>query len=298
MEELIFDYQNQVSNQDLMVKYNLSNYSLIKLLKKYGVYKKFNAIRVSKTIEDYIVNNYFIKSNKELSQELNICEGTLTSIAKKYNMIKGSGWKYNPYVENLNLNSSEFYYYLGWIASDGNVSKDLLRIKLSITDEEIVNKFQELFPYLNIHKYNYNKKKPIYSLTVSSNFLCNHLVSLGIIPNKTISLEVSNNIMNNHFVRGFFEGDGHFRNHNISKYGYKRYEAGFVTASEKFCNQLISYLSSNNIICKVSKEKHYFRIRISGKSNLKNFIDFIYEDCGKWYLKRKKQIADQLFSDE
>lgn len=296
MEQLFNDYKNQVPNTVLMSKYNLSNYSLIKILKAEGIYSKCNSLKYSQEKIDYIKNNYFQMSNKEIAFNLNISEDWLSQTAIKLNLLKGSGWKFNCDIEDLDFNSKEFYYFLGWIASDGNINKKLLNIKLGITDKDIIDNFKTIFINSSVYVQQYDYKKTMYNLSINSKYLCKVIFDLGITPNKSYTLKVNETILNSHFIRGFFEGDGHIRNTMNGK--YKRYEAGIVTASENFCNQLVNHLSNNNINTVVAKENSFYRIRISGKENLKNFTDYIYRDCDKWYLKRKKQITDQLFSDE
>ena len=61
---------------------------------------------------------------------------------------------------------------------------------------------------------------------------------------------------------------------------------------------LFEYLIKLGVKAKLVQEKTYFRLRIEGKENLETFYNHIYENCGIWYLNRKKQILDQLFSNE
>jgi hypothetical protein len=91
----------------------------------------------------------------------------------------------------------------------------------------------------------------------------------GITPHKSLTLNVSEDILTNTFIRGVFEGDGHIRNTLTSK-GYKRFEAGFVTGSERFALQIEKFLIKNDIKCYLYQEnKNTYRIRVSEKENLK-----------------------------
>lgn len=159
MKELFNDYKNQVPNTVLMSKYNLSNYSLIKILKKEGIYSKCNSLKYSKEKINYIKDNYFKMSNKEIASNLNISEDWLSQTAIKLNLFKGKGWKFNSDIDNLDLNSKEFYYFLGWIASDGNINKKLLNIKLGITDKDIIDNFKSIFTNSSVYVQHYDYKK-------------------------------------------------------------------------------------------------------------------------------------------
>lgn len=296
--QLLEDYRNQMSNPDLQTKYDISWRKLREILVENGVFRKCNSLRTSDSKIEYIKENYFKESNLDLAKKLNLSEDWIRVLAKREGLPKkGSGWKYNPYIENLDKNSPEFYYFLGWMAADGSISKNFQQVSLKITDKEILDKFMIIFPTAKLY---YNPKevgKDMHHLCICSTTLALYLKDLGITPNKSKTLNVLDDLWNNHFVRGFFEGDGHVRKtfpHNK----YKRYSAGFVGASEKFMFKLQTYLEKNGISCKLIQEKNYFRLRIEGKDNLKNFYNHIYNNCENWYLERKKQILDQLFSNE
>lgn len=297
-DQIIRDYLNRTQIQILQKKYNLSYTKLIKLLKSKNVYKKNFTLSYSEEKISFILENYMQIPNKEIANKLKINEDHLREIAKKLNLPKkGKGWHPSSNVDKIDFKSNEFYYFLGWLASDGNVSKDFRSIKLGITDKEIVEKFKTFFNVGEIYKNNYNNKKDLYIYCICSIKLALQLNEWGITPNKTYTLSIENNLWNSHFLRGFFEGDGHVRN-TLNSNRTKRYEAGFTTASSIFALELISYLGSQDILAVLSQEKNTYRIRVSGKENLKKLYKLLYKDCNNWFLKRKKQVLDLLFSNE
>lgn len=298
LPELLEDYKNKVYTKDLQIKYNLSYTKLIKILKENKVYKKNNSLSYPDEIPEFIKNNYMTMSNKDIAKELNINEDWLRVTAKNLGLLlKGSGWKYSPEIDNIDFNAKEFSYFLGWLATDGNISKDFRNIKLAITDKEIIDRFIKYFKTGSIYLQTSKRKKTLYSYCIFSNELGKKLNLLGITPNKSRTLSIKKELWNSHFLRGVFEGDGHVRN-TLSSKGTKRYEAGFSSESKSFTEQLECYLKENNVKCVVVKEKNVYRVRISGKDNLRIFYKLLYTDCGNWYLKRKKQILDLLFSNE
>lgn len=298
LSQLIKDYKNKIPTKDLQIKYNLSWKKLTDILKKENVYKKHNSLIISNIKLDYIKKNYMLFSNNQIAKHLNINENWLREIAKKLNLpVKGSGWKRNIHIENLDYSTNEFQYFLGWIAADGSISKNLHNISLSITDKEISERFLKVFPTASIYHKKYGYKKDQYIFHLCSKKLAIYLGTLGLIPNKTKKLHITSSLWNSHFVRGFFEGDGHVRKTKENS-KYVRYSIGFVCASEKFIYSLKKYLDSKNINSKVKKENTYFRLNIEGKIMVNKFYKLIYKNCGIWYLNRKKQILDQLFSNE
>lgn len=298
--KIVKDYLTKMYIKDIQKKYNISYEKLRKILEEEHVYKKFNSLTYSEEILNFIKENYLTTSNKEIAKHLNINEDYLREIALKLNLPKkGSGWKYNENLEKIDLDSNIFHYYLGWLASDGNISKDYRTVKLSITDKEIVDKFQEFFKTGSIYIENKDKPlKPLYIFCISSKSFAKKLSEKGIIPNKSLCLKVKEEIITPEFIRGVFEGDGHVRS-TLNSSGKKRFEAGFVTGSYDFALQIKSFLDKNNINSIFYKEDvNTYRVRISGKENLKLFYEILYRNCGNWFLTRKKQILDLLFSNE
>lgn len=296
-EQLLQDYKSKMKTKDIMLKYNISWNKMTRILKQHDVYKKNNSLTYSDEIIDYIKQNYNQIANIDIARHLNISEDWLSVVAKKLNLpIKGSGWKFNSFIKNLDYNSNEFQYFLGWIASDGNISKTLYTVSLSITDNEVIEKFTKLFPTANLYMHNYNHRKTMYQLNIGSKELATRINAMGITPNKSYTLSFPIEKWTSHFLRGFFEGDGHVRTTNPGA-RYTRYEAGFVSASEVFMEQLCLFLSNNGIKTHTAKEKNCYRVRIAGKENLFVFYNLIYKDCNDWFLKRKKQIFDLLYSN-
>lgn len=298
LTNLLEDYYSKLSTVDLQSKYDLSWKKLTKILKENNVYLKNNSLFYSVETEKFIKDNYFIMGNKEIASKIDISEDGVRVSAKRMGLpLKGKGWKYNSSVANLDTNTNEFFYFLGWMAADGNISKNFQSIKLSITDREILERFKIIFPTAKIYHIPKEKQKDMYCFYIGSTQLGQYLNSLGITPNKSKTLDVSDNLWSSHFVRGFFEGDGHVRKTKLES-KYTRYSIGFVCGSEIFIYRLSKFFSDNNILVKIVKENTFFRLNIEGKEKVKLFYSLIYKDCDKWYLSRKKQILDQLFSNE
>ena len=114
---------------------------------------------------------------------------------------------------------------------------------ISIKDESIIDLFYNYFE--GSKKYIVNKTNGImYNLVICNKLFIEYLVSIGLTPNKSKTIEMKNFIFNSHFVRGVFDGDGCVRNPNIFP---NRLEAKFTTGSILFKNQMVKYLNDNNI---------------------------------------------------
>lgn len=298
LQELVKDYLNHMSHVDIQSKYKINYRNLLKLLKEQGIFKRCLSTMYSPDKMKFIKENYLIMSNNDIAKIIGVQSDGIRLAARRLQLPKkGSGWKYNPELEKLDKTTNEFYYFLGWMASDGNVSKNLQNISLKICDEEIVNRFLLMFPTAKKYITPYSYKKTSYCFMIGSMEFSRFLITKGITPHKSRTLDVTEDCWNEHFVRGFFEGDGHVRQ-NFPHNRYTRYSAGFCCASEKFIKDLSKYLECKGIINKVVQEKTYFRLRIEGKECLKIFYHLLYDNSNQWFLLRKKQILDQLFSNE
>lgn len=116
-------------------------------------------------------------------------------------------------IENFfeNIDSEEKAYFLGLLYADGYVNENLGMVDLTLhhQDKQILDDFVTyLYP---------NNDRPLklirnkyYRLVINSKKLVSDLKTHGCIQKKTFKIvfpEISNNLLN-HFIRGYFDGDG------------------------------------------------------------------------------------------
>ena len=185
------------SNSYIIDYYNKDRHTISNHVNKIGLPTK-------KSIKKEIVNKKREDYNKRIKQKENY-----------YNNID-----YNFFN---NINTKEKAYYLGLIASDGNVYKRdngqcLLSITLQKEDEYILNNFYNI---LNINR-TCNKINKYCNLQISSKVIFDDLSKYGIIPNKTWNMHLKNipkKFMPS-FLLGYFDGDGsitHSKHGTITK---------------------------------------------------------------------------------
>lgn len=98
-------------------------------------------------------------------------------------------------------------YWAGWLASDGNVYRNQISLKLCAKDAEQVEKFAA---YVGLDHTLKGKgwRKASFSSATTAMFLAIHF---NIVPKKTFTLKPPERLSSElcrHFIRGFFEGDG------------------------------------------------------------------------------------------
>lgn len=271
------------------------------------------------------MNKYLFLTKELLSQEYQKLK-TLSAISCKYNIplstIKyyskklniqtdkpGAKCKYSV-NENIFSEDSEIGFYVaGFIAADGCITHDkrsdtsLLRIGLSRKDKQHLLTIKDAINFSGpIIDYEIFDKK--YQTT---NFVSNLQVScskkiikdlennFNIITNKTLTYQFPSNLLNhkfvNHFIRGYFDGDGCFsidkRNNAIifELLGTKLFLNSVKNILEKECNlyQFLNVLPFKNI----------FRLRYSAEQSVTNIVKFLYKEA-TIYLPRKLDIVNHL----
>ncbi|XLP24534.1 LAGLIDADG family homing endonuclease [Bacillus toyonensis] len=176
-------------------------------------------------------------------------------------------------------------YILGFIAADGVIQKENQCVSISQKESYIL---EDIKKELNTNQPLYqNKKTGVHMLNINSRIIKDDLMNIhGIMPCKSFNIEfpfVPEEYLH-HFVRGYFDGDGHVNSH--------KYFVSFVGGSYNFMNSFKGILENNKFqLSFVDKEKQY-RIYLSGKENVNKFSKWIYKDKGL-YLERKYNIFQQ-----
>lgn len=183
--------------------------------------------------------------------------------------------------------NSKSTYVLGWMYSDGNVSVDRgnFSLHLNMKDAGILEKIKRA---LQSNQVIYKYKKSV-ALKVHSCNLVRDLVELGCFPRKSKKIRFPFKMpkkYESHFVRGYFDGDGsiHFNSPNVIKIS--------LVGNHKFITDLRSKIFSNVKIPppKISTSNSIgsvWRIEYYG-NNARKFCNWIYKNCGKLYLGRKR----------
>lgn len=188
------------------------------------------------------------------------------------------------FEQKIANNTSDFDYFIGIFASDGNVYKNMVRIS-GIADENI--EFLEhwcnfLDNKVKIHRRLRASKKDYYSEVCFKNQDIADLLSTkyGITPNKTFTIALP--YINWHIVRGLFDGDGCLVKDKRSN----SWKFEIVSASTTLAEQLYTFLVSEGLSAHLYENKNLYKISVIRKSNLKTIFQNLYKNCS-YFLKRK-----------
>ena len=195
-------------------------------------------------------------------------------------------------------------YILGFLIADGcivyetkpsgHISKRI-RFHNTVDDSEAIKCIRdEICPNRElkpIHCISNKRKKDQYQLKWVSNYMVEVLENkYGIKQRKTYDSSFSFPMqylpteLFRHFLRGFFDGDGHVDYNGIQ----------FVFTSENFMNQIISWFKNFNYkVYKIKgKTVDYSKVVIFLDSKGKECIRHFLYDSASIYLSRKKRIFD------
>lgn len=247
----------------LFAKYETGNYTAADLSKEYPISN--NAINALLRR-----HGYEAKSQSELQRKYDIDE-TFFDV----------------------IDTEEKAYFLGILYADGynNTDRNSVALSLKEGDKSILIKLNSLLqpnkPLQYVH-IKYKNSSDQYRLVIANKHISKKLVELGCDKAKTFKIifpteeQVPINLIN-HFVRGYFDGDGCVQPRQCN-----------ITSTEKFCFSLKDILSQKGINCTIDtrfpeRNNNIRTLHISGRKQLLKFLDWIYENSTV-YLDRKHEI--------
>ena len=208
-----------------------------------------------------------------------------------------------PFKRKNNFNQDYFNvidtedkaYFLGLLFADGNVYMKRNRVQITLANEDsyILDKFNQC---INSSAKLYLDRKIYSKLILDSKPLCQALIKLGCVERKSLTLDfpseeqVPKHLLH-HFIRGYFDGDGHI---SKDKKLVKPYYHINITSSESFIKTLRSILISKDIdlagVYKRYKDKEVSAYTMYVKSkSVEAFTNYIYKDA-TIFLERKHKV--------
>lgn len=194
-------------------------------------------------------------------------------------------------------------YLLGFFAADGNMNNTRynLRIKLTEQDSEIIDLYKfyispeaytrhlSNFDFINRGQVRHTKNS--IECNIASTTIWNDIFNLGYRPNKTyleqhIPINIPNNLLN-HFIRGYFDGDGSFsaciaepnrKNREINK--KLRTYFSICAKRTEILEDIQRVFQNNNINTKIypCRRDDMYVLATASKKECKKVFDYLYQD--------------------
>jgi intein/homing endonuclease len=217
---------------------------------------------------------------------------------------KGSGrkriYKCNDYFLKQ-IDSEEKAYFLGFMMADGCITgKNTISIILDKKDESHLLKIRNLLSSSNPIKHfksRFSEKHRFtdkVKLSIESDILFLSLEENGCTKRKTNTLKFPKlrSDLENHFIRGYFDGDG-----SVYKTGKNTLGFSFLGTLE-FISEIHKRMSFSK--AKIQKEKrsakNVYYVNYGGHNCAKLFYDYLYNNA-TIFLERKKIIFDKYFNE-
>jgi len=203
-----------LTNKEMAKILNCHDSTITNWRNKLGL--NFDKLHDFSKYNQYIIDNYYLKTSKKLAEEIGCSKSYVISIWNKYcNKDKITRRYYSNFSYFKSIDNPNKAYILGFLYSDGCVYKrknheGLWQITVHKKDIDILEKIKNEIESENpIHI-----KEKTATLSIVSDEMYEDLIKIGIIENKTYNSDLNiifNNIPKNYwkdFIHGFFDGDG------------------------------------------------------------------------------------------
>lgn len=234
--------------------------------------------------DDMIIEMY--KSGmpyKEMVPIIGLSNRAIYNVIAKHNVpvnreqSSGQPRKHKVNKDFFKVWSHEMAWVLGLFVTDGTVSGKAHSISFAQKDErllKVVAKYMEAEYVISP----IGKTRTVPILVINSREIKNDLANLGIVSNKSLTVpfpRVPDEFLGS-FIRGVIDGDGH-----VAPNGYTM---NVTTASIDFAQGLLEVFKSMDLTSFI-REVHgiatntFYRVCVSGKLDLLNLSDFIYQNA-------------------
>jgi hypothetical protein len=177
---------------------------------------------------------------------------------------------------------------LGFIFSDGCLWRNGKTFCLSQKEFEILYKIRMLleceYKIAKTNTKRCEKVFPCYRLTIISKEIYKDLLSFGLTPNKSKTIQYPKNIIyHSHFIRGYFDGDGsvgiYTHRNSYGLYSYKKVQfcSGSKVFLEDLCGHLPSKIRQYGFIRLCSNHSCY-SLCFNSQRVIQDIIEFMYSE--------------------
>jgi hypothetical protein len=199
--------------------------------------------------------------------------------------------------------SNEMAYLLGFFCADGHLAthKNSFIIQIHKKDQYILENFMKFMNYGG-RIYDYEKTSTV-SLHITSKVITKDLMDFGLTRHKSQELRWIEQIPEeyiSHFIRGYFDGDGHVGLTQAHNPNDKKLRISIVGTQNfleriKFEFEKITKTSNGHL----RDEETYFTLFYTGTNITRSFLDWIYKDSTEeTRLKRKYDIYSNYINKE
>jgi len=202
------------------------------------------------------------------------------------------------------IDTQEKAYILGFLYADGNICKNIMQICLHKKDLEILNFIKDQLK--SNHKI--VNDRGYVRFRIGNEELVKDLFKLGLVKRKTFTLKFpEENILPkkfiNHFIRGYFDGDGCIKKGFDKRYSYATWGFELISCKD-FLEKIneILHIECGIKLANLHKEKrrsnpiYYLRHGGTAINTIQKIYNFLYKDS-LFSMSRKKNKFISILKD-
>jgi len=250
--------------------------------------------------KDELQAMYATMTQEELSKKTGFCTRQISRYLKKWGIAKRARGRSCPW-HALDIDDEFTNYFGGFLYADGSFHKTShtgysLKLLLHPKDEDIIEVF--LSKLDGAKKYSITNKKTgqqVVGIIIHGIALADKLLKFGVTPDKRYEWtqpQITDSMLP-HFLRGWYDGDGHIGNKpimtltNINEETiryfeemicYLGYSGSGVKKDHKGSGYSRIYITKNNTIGKLGKNRDVWRHSITGRSNCRQIYHLLKGD--------------------
>jgi len=240
------------------------------------------AEKINFSIDDInnIINKHTINNIdcRKIGALYNVSEYTIREILKKHNItIINRQFKKKYSVNELffsDVNSINSFF-IGLMASDGNINKNLNSFSISQSGDNGLKLIDTICKWINFNGVTYHNNtthKIAHNITVTSKKMVKNLIEHNITPNKSSTYSYNNKALFNEFLQGYVEGDGCVGIYK--KNGIEYYYISFF-GNENFKESIIDLLPIKPTCYRINEK--YFEMKFFGRKGIE-FSNWLWKN--------------------
>lgn len=202
------------------------------------------------------------------------------------------------------INNEQKAYWLGFLAGDGAITENKIRLRLASKDADHLGKFKKAISWMG--KDYYSKRDGATEVVFRSSKMVSDLARYYVTPRKTFSVRFPSILkhLEPHFIRGVFDADGCVNkalrvSRGKSGQIYLFYAGEFnIEGNKEFISEIQSHLvklglSVNSINY---PGKKIYRVRYGGINQLRTIYKYLYRNA-TIFLERKKELFENILTN-
>lgn len=308
-QQIISDYKNEINIDTIMEKYDTDEHYIRTILKENEIdrwyYQQFSDELYQRIIKLHLDGLL----HKDISYRLLVSHQGINNTLDRNNIPRMSISQRNQHIKRNshyfdNIDTQNKAYTLGMIFADGNnfctPGKNALTIVLQEEDKSVLERIRQEIEYDAPLKFcNMKKKKEIYHntyrLVVCDEYMCNKLLELGVVNNKSLKVKFPNYISEEllpHFIRGYFDGDGGV--YYDDKHSKARTSLCGTYDFISHVSEILHNMGIKNHIYhpKQCGDSDTFVMNTTGNKSSYNFLTWIYKDAD---IKMERKYNKYLY---